>query len=96
MLKQMVLGLNTGSATHQLVGLSTGDIATVRFSFLHWKMGIMIVPTSLESCEMNQTVYVRAMAVLESGSYGCDQSCSSLALSPRNLVITWGKNTRNK
>lgn len=96
MLKQMVLGLNTGSATHQLVGLSTGDIANERFSFLHWKMGIMVFPTSLESCEMNKIVYVRAMAVLESGSYGCDQSCSSLALSPRNLVITWGKNTRNK
>ena len=77
MLKQMVLGLNTGSATHQLVRLSTGDRATVRLRFLHWKMGIMIVPTSLESCEMNKTVYVRAMDVLESGSYGCDQSCSS-------------------
>lgn len=77
MLKQMVLGLNTGSATHQLVGLSTGDIATVRLSFLHWKMGIMTVPTSLESCEMNKIVYVKPVAVLEGGSYSCDQACSS-------------------
>ena len=59
MLKQMVLGLNTGSATHQLVGLSTGDIATVRLCFLCWKMGTMTVPTSLESCEMNKIVYVK-------------------------------------
>ena len=73
----MVLGLNTGSATHQLVGLSTGYRATLRLNFLHWKMGIMTVPTSQESCEMNKIVYVRAMGVLESGSYGCDQSCSS-------------------